>query len=179
MIPGDTCSALFFLNQNNGWPLNYIQVLQVVTSFWTHKINLFRAQGTSIWGINPGHFWRSWIGDYSTWVFPKIGVPQNGWFIMENPIKMDDLGGTTIFGNTHLVGHMKFKLVFCGPKWLSKSCWMRTMPSIRHLPVCCFRRFFDLSWNFHQLVAETVKSSESRWNSRMNALMPHSIFKGW
>ena len=26
------------------------------------------------------------------WVFPKILVPQNGWLIMENPIKMDDLG---------------------------------------------------------------------------------------
>ena len=26
------------------------------------------------------------------WVFPKIVVPQNGWFIMEIPIKMDDLG---------------------------------------------------------------------------------------
>ena len=26
------------------------------------------------------------------WVFPKIGVPQNGWFIIKNPIKMDDLG---------------------------------------------------------------------------------------
>ena len=25
-------------------------------------------------------------------VNPKIGVPQNGWFIVENPIKMDDLG---------------------------------------------------------------------------------------
>ena len=29
----------------------------------------------------------------ATWVFPKIGVPQNGWFIMENHIKVDDLGG--------------------------------------------------------------------------------------
>ena len=25
-------------------------------------------------------------------MFPKIGVPQNGWFIMGNPIKMDELG---------------------------------------------------------------------------------------
>ena len=25
-------------------------------------------------------------------MFPKIGVPQNGWFIMEHPIKIIDLG---------------------------------------------------------------------------------------
>ena len=25
-------------------------------------------------------------------MFPKIGVPQTAWFIMANPIKMDDLG---------------------------------------------------------------------------------------
>ena len=42
------------------------------------------------------------LGSFATWVFPKIGVPQNGWFMMENPIKMDDLGVTIIFGNTHM-----------------------------------------------------------------------------
>ena len=32
------------------------------------------------------------LGYSHIWVFPKIVVPQKGWFIMENPIKMDDLG---------------------------------------------------------------------------------------
>ena len=39
------------------------------------------------------------------WGFPRIGVGPPKWMvkIMENPIKMDDLGGKpTIFGNTHV-----------------------------------------------------------------------------
>ena len=39
---------------------------------------------------------------FSKWVFPKILVPHNGWFTMEKPIKMDDLGG---FNPLFLVQH--------------------------------------------------------------------------
>ena len=46
-------------------------------------------------------------------MFPKIGVPQNGWFILENPIKMDDLGETHYFwkhpNGSIKVGNMCFQ----------------------------------------------------------------------
>ena len=37
-------------------------------------------------------------------MFPKIGVPQNGWFLMETPIKMDDLG-VPLFSETSIYLH--------------------------------------------------------------------------
>ena len=49
-------------------------------------------------------------------MFPKIEIPQNGWFIMENSIKMDDLGvppfkETPILGIFGLKYHLKAKAV--------------------------------------------------------------------
>ena len=47
-------------------------------------------------------------------MFPKIGVAQNGRFIMEDPIKIDDLGGIPIFGNTHVKYNIKLLLYYVG-----------------------------------------------------------------
>ena len=47
-------------------------------------------------------------------VFPKIGVgPQNGWFIMEIPIKMDDLGGFPPFLETPVSNNQPLGFFHC------------------------------------------------------------------
>ena len=44
------------------------------------------------WYMLNVHSWKrvTFVG-FLKWGYPKMGVPQNGWFIRENPMNMDDL----------------------------------------------------------------------------------------
>ena len=49
------------------------------------EIIIFQCKTTNV--HNHNYMWKKNM-IFNIWVFPKILVPQNGWFIMENPIKM-------------------------------------------------------------------------------------------
>ena len=59
---------------------------------------LWRPENLSLspsWWLLKMHWYSpiSWArGETKIWVFPKIKVPQNTWLIIENPIKIHDVG---------------------------------------------------------------------------------------
>ena len=80
--------------------------------FWVAGLNFCEHRwGYCFSSLKHTFFWRSrdmfltvstCFCDFFIWVFPKM-VPQNGWFIMENPIKMDNLWvKNPIFETTHI-----------------------------------------------------------------------------
>ena len=52
------------------------QIIPIDSHRWPHGIQIIPYM---LWNIDG-------------YIYPKIVVPQNGWFIMENPIKIHDLG---------------------------------------------------------------------------------------
>jgi len=65
---------------------------------WHKKLQMEGTHSSTRW--NPEMFAKR-----RKWVFPKIGVPQNGSFIMENLIKLDDLG-VPLFSETSKFYHL-------------------------------------------------------------------------
>ncbi len=72
-----------------------------------------------------GNSERLWLKWTDMWVFPKIGVPQNGWFILESPMNKWMIWGVPPFLETPMLVHPVFSLnVGCRQRWIWRDMWV-------------------------------------------------------
>ena len=71
---GNNKGSIFFIGTN---------FLRSQTSTPTAQAWNILSDGCKITKMTEEFYWKA---RQNIWVFPKIGIPQNGWFIMENPI---------------------------------------------------------------------------------------------
>ena len=92
-------------------------------------------------------------------MFPKIGVPQNGWFIMENTIKIHDLG-VPLFVETSISS---------GGFLLHQSYWMlssSTFSVCKKLEASHHQKMCSKKTNVNCFSAEKGKQTNKQTNTR-------------
>ena len=102
-------------------PLTLVDLLRVLCFFCQMLRASFSESLSPVYAALCQMEKGCWKSSCNMWVFPKIGIPQNGWFTMENPIKMDDLG-VPLFLETPMC--CATKDVLNGSCWWPCSCFL-------------------------------------------------------